>query len=335
MPDPEKLRAMRDVVVIGCSAGGVEALPRIVQQLPADFEAAVMIVQHMAATGTPYLVDILQRRSRLPVAWAEQGAPIRHRQVMVAPPDTHLLCSDGHVALTKGPRENRARPSIDKLFRSAAAACGDRVIGVLLTGMLNDGVAGLGAIRDAGGAVVVQHPIDAAFPELPTRALQAMRPDRMLAIDAMGPALIEMIGQPAGRGVPPRHVALEAEIDRRIEVTPDEMNALWKQTALSCPECHGPMWDLGDASVRRYRCYLGHATTAVELLEAADEEVESALWSAVRALGDRATTLEALAGDAARTGDEQGARSYTERAHEARAQIELARKFMLDLGRRK
>jgi two-component system chemotaxis response regulator CheB len=323
----------RDIVVIGCSAGGVEALPRIVQQLPPDLGAAIFIVQHMAATATPYLVSILARASQLPVVWAEQGGAIEHRRVVVAPPDAHLLLADHHVWLSKAPAESHARPSINKLFRSAAAACGRRVIGVLLTGMLEDGVAGLGAIRDAGGVVIVQDPRDAAYPELPSRALQALEPDRTLPIDAIGSAIIALTGEDVALASPPRHVALEAELDRQLQVPPEALAALGPQTALACPECHGPMWQLGDEGTRRFRCYLGHVSTARELLTASSQAVETALWSAVRALSDRAITLETLAADADRQGSSQTAESYASRAREARQQVELARQFMADLGR--
>jgi two-component system chemotaxis response regulator CheB len=293
----------------------------------------VLIVQHLAPRGAHYLVGILARSSRMAVAWAEQGAAIQPGQVLVGPPDVHFLCADDRVCLSGGPRENHVRPSIDKLFRSAAAAYGSRVIGVLLTGMMDDGVGGLRAIRQAGGAVIVQDPMDAAYPELPTRALQAIEPDRTLRLDEIGGAIAALVGQPVAAVPRPAQVALEAAIDRRTDVSPAEMNAAWTQTSLSCPECHGPMWQLGDERARRFRCYLGHATTAHDLLGAANVEVEQALWSAVRALNDRASTLETLANDAERTGSLQSAQSYARRARETRAHAEIARKFMLDLTR--
>jgi len=323
----------RDIVVIGCSAGGGEALPRIVQQLPPSLPAAILVVQHMTATGTPYLVSILRRASRLPVEWAEQGAPIERGFIIVAPPDAHLVLADRRVQLTKGAREHHARPSINKLFRSAAADYGGRVIGVLLTGMLEDGVAGLQAIREAGGIVIVQDPLDAAFPEMPIRALQVLEPDRTLPIDAIGAAIIAFVGDDATIVAPPRHVAVEAAIDRQIQVLPANMSSLGPQTSLACPECHGPMWQLGDENLRSFRCYLGHAVTAGEMLIASSVEVEAALWSAVRALNDRATTLETLATDATRIGNGQSAEAYEHRAREARQQVEIARQFMLDLAR--
>lgn len=184
----------RSLVVVGASAGGVTALPKLVQQLPADFPAAVCIVQHMAAVREPHLVDIIRRGSALPVAWAEQGEPIERGTVYVAPPDVHLLFVDDHIRLAKGPRVNHSRPSIDKLFRSAAAIHGAGVIGVLLTGMLEDGVAGLRAIQDAGGVVIVQDPEDAAFPDLPASALRAIEPDYTLALDGIGSVLTALAG---------------------------------------------------------------------------------------------------------------------------------------------
>jgi two-component system chemotaxis response regulator CheB len=323
----------RDTIVIGCSAGGVEALPRILQQLPRDLPASVLIVQHMAATRTPYLVDILRRSSPLAVQWAEQGAPIEPARALVGPPDVHMLIQDDHVHLARTARENHARPAIDKLFRSAAAVRGNRVIGVLLTGMLDDGVSGLGAIRQAGGLVVVQDPLDAAYPDLPTRAIRAVPPDQTLPIDAIGAALVGLIGQPVGTPSLPAALTIEAAIDLAGIVSPQKMAELGPQTTLSCPECHGPMWQISDPQVRRYRCYLGHATTARELLATSAAEVESALWSAIRALNDRAVTLETLAEDARRGANEQNAETYAQRARGAREQAELARSFMIELGR--
>ncbi|CAN5919954.1 chemotaxis protein CheB [soil metagenome] len=327
-PSPE---LTRDIIVIGTSAGGVEALPRVLQQLPEDLGASVCIAQHMAPTERPHLVDILRRSARVKVDWAEQGAPLEHGHVYVAPPDTHLMFSDDHLRLSHGPRENFARPSIDKLFRSAAAVHGGRVIGVVLTGMLDDGVAGLKAIHEAGGAVVVQDPQDAAYPEMPSRALLAVPVDRTLPIDAIGGALIALCREVRGNGAIARAVALEAQSDEVGQVSPATLNELGTQTPISCPACNGPTWLVGDEHARTYLCYLGHSSSPHTLLEETALEVERALWSAVRALGDRAGTLETLAADANRTGCHQIAEGYATRAREAREQAELARQFLIDV----
>jgi len=334
MAGSPSVASTRDTVVIGCSAGGVDALPRVLQQLPRSLDAAILIVQHMAATSPQHLVGILGRTAQLPVAWAEQGAPIEPGRVLVGPPDVHLMLQDDHVLLARTARENHSRPSIDKLFRSAAAVRGSRVIGALLTGMLDDGVAGLCAIRDAGGIVIVQDPLDAAFPDLPAHAVRALVPDQTLPIDAIGSAIVELAGAPVEALPIPSDLALEAALDREGVVEPDRLSALGPQSIIACPECRGPMWQVGDEQVRRFRCYLGHATTAQELLISSAAEVESALWSAVRALNDRAATLETLASDATRAGSALIAVTYASRAQETRAQADLARKFMLELGRR-
>jgi two-component system, chemotaxis family, protein-glutamate methylesterase/glutaminase len=323
----------RDIVVIGCSAGGVEALPRILVQLPATLPASVFIVQHLSPAHNPYLVEILRRDSQLPVAWAEQGDPVVRGKVYVAPPDVHLLFNDDHLRLSRGARENHSRPSIDKLFRSAAALHGSRVIGVLLTGMLDDGVAGLRAIRDAGGVVIVQDPDDAAFPDLPSRALLAVAPDRTLPVDGIGGALIALTREQVEPVAVPQHLALEAAIDRAGPVSPGKLSALGTQTPVACPDCNGPTWLLGDEHSRRYRCYLGHVTSARELLDGNAEQLEEALWSAVRALNERASTLEVLATDAERIGNGLASEGYVTRAREARQHADLARQFMIDLIR--
>lgn len=319
----------RDTVVIGCSAGGVEALALLVQQLPADLPASVLIVQHLTPTGPRYLADILARSARIRVAWAEQGARLERGRVLVAPPDVHLLLEDDHVRLSRSARENHSRPSIDKLFRSAAAVRGSRVIGVLMTGLLDDGVAGLVAIRQAGGFVIIQDPASAAYPDLPATALRTVPPDRLPPLDAIGVEVVARVGEPVRPAAIPTDIALEAQVDLAGATTPDRMRALGPQTPMSCPECHGPTWAVGDEQGRRYRCYLGHVATARDLLDASSDEVERALWSAVRALNDRAMTLETLAADAVHSAL---AETYAERAREARAQAELARAFMLSLS---
>jgi two-component system, chemotaxis family, protein-glutamate methylesterase/glutaminase len=183
---------MRDTITIGTSAGGVEALPRVLASLEPGFAASIFVVQHLSPNHDPFLVEIVQRGTRLPVCWAEQGERIELGHVYIAPPDHHLTIAEDHLRLDNGPPEIHSRPSIDRMFRSAASR-GSRVIGVLLTGMLHDGVDGLREIRKAGGLVIVQDPADAQFPELPTQALRAIKPDYILDLDAIGPALARLV----------------------------------------------------------------------------------------------------------------------------------------------
>jgi two-component system chemotaxis response regulator CheB len=331
MPLQDKSSRTRDVVAIGCSAGGIEMLPHLLHALPEDLAASITIVQHLAATPDQYLIAILERASRMPVAWVEQGSKLEHGRILVAPPDSHAIYADEHLILSSAPRENHARPSIDKLFRSAAATHGTRTVGVLLTGMLDDGVAGLLAIRQAGGVTLVQDPDEAPYPELPSRALLAEASDRPLPILGIAAALLALVGQPVAEGALAPALAIEAELDRAGVASPERMASLGPQTPIMCPDCGGPIWELGNEQSRHYRCYLGHVHTAHDLLGRQGREVERALWSAVRSLGDRAVTLETLAADATRIGRSQIAELYAGRARDTRTQADLARKFVMDV----
>jgi two-component system chemotaxis response regulator CheB len=255
--------------------------------------------------------------------------------VLIAPPDAHMLFSDGHVLLSRGPRESHSRPSITKLFRSAAAHFGGRVIAVLLTGMLDDGVAGLLDVRATGGLVVIQDPEDAEFDDLPKRALEAMQPDLLLPVSRIGAQLVELVMQPQPEvaSPPPEKLLLEAELDIREHADPATMDGLGRQAAVMCPDCGGPTWHVGDGAVPRYRCYLGHVATGAELLDKAGIETESALWSAVRALNDRAMTFELLAQEAARGGNSTSSDLYAGRGRETRHQADVLRTFLQDLLR--
>jgi two-component system chemotaxis response regulator CheB len=193
MPQPP---LNRDIMVIGASAGGVDALRRLLADLPAELPAAVFVVLHVGEAS--HLVHVLDRCSRLPVKHAINGEAVEAGQVLVAPPGRHLLLHDGHILLRRGPRENYARPAIDPLFRSAAANFGGRVIGVVLSGDLCDGTAGLGAIKRCGGLTVVQDPEDAAVPTMPLSALRYVEVDHVLPIAGMASQLGTLARQEAG-----------------------------------------------------------------------------------------------------------------------------------------
>jgi two-component system chemotaxis response regulator CheB len=319
----------RDIVVIGASAGGVSALPQVLQPLPENLAASVFIVQHQAPSRDPQLVNILRRTSSLDVRWAEQGERFEPGCVYLAPPDVHLSFTGDHLSLTGGPRENYARPSIDRLFRSAAATHASRTIGVILTGMMEDGVAGALAIREAGGRTIVQDPLEAAFPELPSKALATFTPDFKLPLDQIPPALLELVGEEAVAAVVPRHVQLENALESKV-AAPAELDELGVRTPTRCPECGGALWWIGSPNAPRWRCYLGHVATPHELLVRSNDELERALWFAVRALNDHAIALDALGASARATGAPD-AGQYEDRARDTRLQAEVARKFVVEL----
>jgi two-component system chemotaxis response regulator CheB len=242
-------RAHRDIVVIGASAGGVEAIMAVLRQLPGDLKASIFVVCHMLPTAKSHLVDALNTAGPFVAKFADDEEAIAHGIVYVAPPDRHLLVKPGHVRITRGPRENRWRPAIDPLFRSAAVAYGERVIGVVLTGMLDDGTAGLLAIKRCQGVAVVQEPEEAAFPEMPRTALANVTVDHRLLISEMGHVIERLVAESVARsGTVPTDIQTEARIaetgysDERIT---DELGEL---SPLSCPECGGPLWQTPPAN---------------------------------------------------------------------------------------
>jgi two-component system chemotaxis response regulator CheB len=321
----------RDAIVIGASAGGITALRQLLSELGRDVAASYFVVQHLSPAAESHLADILQRTSALPVVWAEHGRVAERGHVYVAPPDRHLLVDGERVLVVGGPRENRARPSINRLFRSAAASYARRTVGVLLTGRLDDGTAGLAAVRSAGGVSIVQDPREAEQAEMPRTAVEAGVADHVAPLADI-PALIGQLTREAIDPLPPpSELVAEAALDRTAFASPEELTALGPQVTVACPICAGPLWELGPTGARSYRCYLGHAVSAQQLLTSQATETERALWSAVRALQERATTLHNLARDARSAGRDQSAVEYERHAAEAHADATRAREFLLGL----
>jgi two-component system chemotaxis response regulator CheB len=292
--------AGQDIVVVGASAGGVETLSTLVADLPEDLPAAVFIVLHMAPHAGSALPRILSRRTKLPVDQSRDGEPIRPNRVYVAVPDHHLIVGRGTVRVTTGPKENGHRPSVDTLFRTAAAGYGPRVVGVILSGARDDGTAGLRAIRGRGGTTIVQHPDEALFPGMPLSALAGDHPDFVVPVREIAGLLSKL-----ARG--------ELSTDGRAEPMPDALDAelrwadpdlggrapadppLGTPSGFTCPECHGGLWEIDDGGFPRYRCRVGHGFSADSLLVTQRSDVEAALWTAYRALEERAALCRRLA----------------------------------------
>jgi two-component system chemotaxis response regulator CheB len=284
----------RDILVVGASAGGVEALTQLVRNLPKDLPAAVFIVLHVGATS--HMASLLDRAGPLPVVHATSGERIKPGQVLVAPPGVHMLLHDGHVLLRRGPRENLARPAIDPLFRSAACTFGGGVIGAVLTGALNDGTAGLRAIKRCGGLAIVQDPADAAVPDMPRSALRHVAVDFVVPVASMGKLLIKLTAEAAGPTPEiPADIRLETAIAAQEPASMEKNDRLGSPSAFTCPECHGALWEIEDGDVLRYRCHVGHAHTAEVVLDAKDEEGENALWSLMRSHQERAELARKMA----------------------------------------
>jgi two-component system chemotaxis response regulator CheB len=323
--------ANRDIVVIGASTGGLDALRILLGDLPPDLPASVFVVLHVGATS--HLASILDKVSTLPVTPAESGAFIERARVYVATPGKHLLLHDDHILLRRGPRENHARPAIDPLFRSAAATFGGRVIGVVLSGALSDGTAGLRAIKRCSGLAVVQDPAEAAMPEMPLSALQHVEADHVLPIHGMGALLGMLVRQPAPPSPEiPLDIRLEAAIAAQelADMKIDDM--LGKPSRFTCPECHGALWEIEDGGLLRYRCHVGHAYTADAVLESQSGEVDRLLGTLLRAHQERAGLAHRMADHERRSGRGGLADRLARRANDYDDDAQLLKALMRNGG---
>lgn len=290
--------ARRELVVIGASAGGVEALRELVRELPADLSASVLVVLHLPASAYSALPAILDRAGNLPAQPAEDGTPLKPGLVLVAPPDRHLIVRDGFVALGLGPKENGHRPAIDPLFRSAARWHGPGVIGMVLSGNLDDGASGLRTIVDRGGAAVVQDPSAALYSGMPSAALRAVPDAHVASGRALAKLIAQLCAEPAAAAPPPasRVLEIETEIPELHEDALADKDRPGRPAAMTCPDCNGAMFELDEGNLLRYRCRVGHAWSPETLLMQQVESAEAALWAAVRTLEEKAALHRSLAG---------------------------------------
>lgn len=318
-----------DIIVVGGSTGAVESMQELVRPLPADINAAVFIVLHTSPDFPSMLPQILTRAGHLPVKHAEDGEPIRRGQILVAPPDRHLTLHDGTVRVRRGPRENRHRPAIDPLFRTAARNFDSRVIGVILSGHLDDGAAGLRAIRSTGGIGIVQDPKDALAPHMPESALRYGGADYVLPASKIGPRLTELVnncGRPdmKGKGKTSKIRNNKNEVEANLEVSrPGEGKGV--PSPFACPDCGGVLWEMQNGELARFRCRVGHAFTMASLAEEQGDGVEDALWAAMRALEEKAALAGRLADS---TRDPRSKERFREQAEADRDHAEIIRKML-------
>jgi two-component system, chemotaxis family, protein-glutamate methylesterase/glutaminase len=319
-----------DIVVVGASAGGVEALIGVAASLPAELPAAVFVVLHVPPTGTSALPDILRRSGPLPASHVKDGEPIEHGRIYVAPPDHHLLIRPGHVHLTRGPQENGHRPAVDPLLRSAAREYATRVVGVVMSGALDDGSAGLVAVKSRGGLAVVQDPADALYSGMPVNALQHVAVDHVLPAAAIGELLARLASEPVPEppGPAPTDMKMEVEMEK-FSLDAMEGSHPGEPSGFSCPDCNGVLWAIQDGGLERFRCRVGHAWSPESLLTRQSESLEAALWVALRSLEERAALARRLAEPARRRGHRITATRFDEQATEAQQAARVVRNLLL------
>jgi len=315
--------AKKNVVVIGASAGGLEALRELVSQLPADFTASVFVVWHTSPSVKSILPRVLTRNGPLPAAFAEDHEPIQPRRLYVAPADHHLLLEPGFVRVTKGPKENRWRPAIDPLFRSAAYVYGPRAIGVVLSGALDDGSAGLWTIKLRGGTAIVQDPEEAVIPAMPLNALRSVEVDYTAPISEIAGLLARLTrgeAQPAPAMSMAERRKTETEIRIAGEASGQEFKVLetGDLSPYTCPECQGVLTRIEEGRLVRFRCHTGHAYSANTLLSSVTESVEQLLFASLRAIDETVMLLNDLGGHCKDAGDNASAATLLKKAEEAR-----------------
>jgi two-component system chemotaxis response regulator CheB len=321
-----------DLIVVGASAGGVEALAELVALLPADLPAAVCVVVHIPATNVSMLPKILSRAGVLAAINPREGEQIQPGLIYIAPPDRHLLIQDGLMRLGHGPRENGHRPAIDPLFRSAARAYGPRVVGVVLSGGLDDGTAGLLAIKREGGVTIAQDPTEAISPGMPRSAIENRAADYVLPVGDIAPLLVHLAHEPATeRG----ESAMSSDTDDETKIARFDFHAL-KTTehngvpsVFACPECNGTLFELRNGDMVRYRCRVGHAFSPDSLAAEQTRSIDEALWTAFRALEERAGLARRMAARMRERGFPAIAQRHDEQVREAEHHAQVLREVLM------
>ena len=317
----------RDIIVIGASSGGIEALRTFVGKLPENFGASIFVVVHTGPESPGILHQILARAGALDAVNPQDGEIVQPGRIYVAPPDRHLILEPGKICLSRGPKENRFRPAVDPLFRSAARVYGPRVIGVILTGGLDDGTAGLWAVKRLGGIAVVQDPDDALFPSMPLNALRHVAVDYSVPLVEIAPLLVQLTRATVdekGALEVPQHLDIEVKIAKQDPALDLDVRDLWEKSSYTCPECHGVLLQLKEGGRERFRCHTGHAFSADGLLASLTESIEESLWNAIRSVEESVILMRHIAKHL-KDSDPKSAEEFLQKAEEAQKRSALVR----------
>lgn len=323
------------VVVVGASAGGIGSLIQLVKQLPADLPAAVLMVQHLPPHHPSDLPAILSRAGALKAVHPVDGETLRDGRIYVAPPDRHLLIEDQRIAVKRGPKENRFRPSVDALFRSAAYTYGERAIGVVLSGALDDGTSGLWSIKRLGGVTVIQDPADAQFDSMPISALEQVEIDHIVPAGDMGALIASLLARPTtpisdkGDDAVRKRLALETSISANGDAFAKGVTDLGEYTPFTCPECEGVLVRIKEEKNIRFRCHTGHGLSREALLYGVVEKVEMRYWDVMRSLEEAAMLLEEMGHTLDGNGQSRAALRFRANASQAAQQSRQVRELVM------
>jgi len=325
----------KNIIVIGASAGGLKAVGELLAHLEAGLPIAIFVVIHVSKrSSVENICQYLQKRCSYTCLAAANDQKIEAGGLYVAPPDTHLFLKPGYIRLTTGPHENRWRPSVDVLFRSAAAAYGSRVIGIVLTGTMHDGTSGMSAIKRSGGVCMIQDPAEAEFMEMPVNVLNNIGVDYQLPVAGMGVIIAELLAKPGQPEVPiPEEVKIEAEITERMTSDIDQMEKIATHSNYTCPDCGGGLWKINDDPAQRYRCHTGHVYTEPVLLDKQSEQIEESVWVSIRMIEERRNVLQNIAKRETETGRPSFGENYRRRATELNEHIERLKQLLVAINK--
>ncbi|MEJ7626545.1 MAG: chemotaxis protein CheB [Ferruginibacter sp.] len=321
------------IVVIGASAGGLDALMEMVQNLEKGSDVAYCIVLHLSRKGIgDFIVHKLKQVTSMPCTMAVNGAQIKRDHIYIARPNQHLLVKDNKFLLGGGPEENRYRPSIDVLFRSAAVSYSSHTIGIILSGMLDDGTSGMWAIKRSGGTCVVQDPNQAEYPDMPLSVINNMEVDHVVTLEEIGPLIKEILKVKKGRKMPvPKEVILESKIAETTAVSIEDIERIADTSVFACPDCGGNLWAMKEDVIKRYRCHIGHAYTEKDLVVKQAETASTTLWVALRMMEERKHLLRKMELENAKKGYKALSGKNIEKHDEMQHHINRLKKILFDL----
>ncbi|HEX8575934.1 MAG TPA: chemotaxis protein CheB [Flavobacterium sp.] len=328
------MKDIRNIIVIGASAGGIAAINKVVAGLSGQKEIVVLVVLHVSRKSNSSIIAAgFQKHTSLICEVATNGMPIVEGHLYLAPPDHQFMVKDGFIKINQGPHENKYRPSIDILFRSVAVNYGHRVIGVILTGLLEDGTSGMHAIKRSGGICIVQEPSEAEYADMPRSVLNKIEVDYQATMKDIPVIIKEILKQPLPPEQPiPAELQIEADITEKMMSSINQLKKIADRSDFVCPDCGGGLWHVKNDPVHRYRCHTGHVYTEKLLSDIQDENIEESVWVSIRMLEEKRNLLLLMATREDQSGDTQLAMAYQKRINEVSTHINRLKSFLIKLS---